>query len=157
MYDEHSVFKIDCHQKDSRCIQINASNKCFHVTLISLIHLNLFLPHFHNSVLYCKIEFCASFIIAILEFWDPIISHKHIFNNNNNISVLIRSYEYSIKPSYQQINSFVILDLWFNDKMSVDDLQRGYQIVLSLVAFEILKHAIWKQADKILMDNKLLW
>ena len=64
MYDEHSVFKIDCHQKDSRCIQINASNKCFHVTVISLIHLNLALPHFHNSVLYCKIKFCVSFIPA---------------------------------------------------------------------------------------------
>ena len=101
-------------------------------------------------------------LIAILEFWDPIISHKHIFNNNNNISVLIRSFEYHIKPSNKQINSFVILkyrinqDLWFDDKMSVDDLQRGYQIALSLVAFEILKNAIWKQADKILMDNKLL-
>ena len=50
--------------KKTRSIQINALHNCFHVTLISLIHLILFPPHVHNKVLWCKINFCVSFISA---------------------------------------------------------------------------------------------
>ena len=47
--------------------------------------------------------------IAILEFCDPTVSHKHIFNNNDIISAFIRSCKYSINPSHKQKYKGVVI------------------------------------------------